>query len=67
LHTGATLPADRCHLNNTAVLINRHHRDDPAVGEENMVEGTISIHQDLLALTTDVFKLRQQLLEIGGW
>jgi hypothetical protein len=32
-----------------------------------MVEGTISIHQDLLALTTDVFKLRQQLLEIGGW
>jgi hypothetical protein len=28
LHIGKTLPADRCHLNDTAVLINRHHRGE---------------------------------------
>ena len=44
LHTCATLPTDRCHFNDTAVRINRHHRDDTAVGEEYMVERTISVH-----------------------
>jgi hypothetical protein len=34
LHAAAALPADRCHLNDTAVRINRHHRDDTAIGEE---------------------------------
>ena len=43
LHTRATLPPDRCHLNDTAVRINRHHRDDTAVGEEYMVERTIGV------------------------
>src|SRR5450631_3875556 len=67
LHTRATLPTDRCHLNNAAVRINRHHRDDTAVGEEYIVERTISVHKDLLALAANVFKLRHKLLEIGGW
>ncbi|MFM9841446.1 MAG: hypothetical protein ACKVOI_00610 [Dongiaceae bacterium] len=44
LHRCATLPADRCHLNDAAVRIDRHHRDDAAVGEEYMVERTISVH-----------------------
>src|ERR1700730_12696457 len=33
LHGGATLPADRCHLNDAAVRINCHHRYDTAVGK----------------------------------
>jgi hypothetical protein len=33
LHGRATLPADRCHLNDAAVRINRHNRDDTAVGK----------------------------------
>jgi len=32
-----------------------------------MVKWTISVHQDLLAFTVDVFKLRHKLLEIRGW
>ena len=67
LHGRATLPADRRHLNDTAVRINRHHRDDTAVGEEYMIERTISIHQDLRALAANLFKLRHKLPEIGGW
>ena len=38
-----------------------------AVGEEYMVERTISVHQDLTALAADVFKLRHEPLEIRGW
>src|ERR1700719_3109438 len=34
-HIRETLPTDRCHLNDTAVRINRHHRDDTAIGEED--------------------------------
>jgi hypothetical protein len=32
-----------------------------------MIERTISVHQDLLAFAAYVFKLRHDLLEIGGW
>ena len=67
LHSRATLPTDRCHLNDTAVRINRHCRDDTAVGEEDMIERTISIRQDLFAFAAYLFKLRHKLLEIGGW
>src|ERR1700720_3657371 len=67
LHTRATLSTDRCHLNDTAVRINGHHRDDTAVGEEYMVERTISVHKDLPAIAANVFKLRHKLLEIRGW
>jgi hypothetical protein len=67
LHTGATLPTDRCHLNDTAVRINRHRRDDPAIGEEYMVERTISVHEDLPALAANLFKLRHKALEIAAW
>jgi hypothetical protein len=66
LHTRATLPTDRCHLNDAAVRINRDHRDDTAFGEEHMVERTISVHKDLLALAANVFKLRHESLEIAG-
>ena len=66
LHTRATLPADRCHLNDTAVRINRHDRDDTTIGEEHMVERTISVHQDLPRLAANVFKLRHKLLKIAG-
>jgi hypothetical protein len=67
LHTRATLPTDRCHLNDTAVRINRHHRDHTAIGEKDMVERTVSVHEDLLALAANVFKLRHKPLEIAGW
>ena len=32
-----------------------------------MVERTISVHEDLLALAANVFKLRHEPLEIAGW
>ena len=32
-----------------------------------MVERTISVHEDLPALTANLFKLRQKPLEIAGW
>ena len=67
LHTRATLPTDRCHLNDAAVRINRDHRDDTAIGEEDMVERTISVHENLPALAANVFKLRHEPLEIAGW
>ena len=66
LHAAATLPSDRCHLNDAAVRINRHHRDDTAIGEEDMVERTIGVHEDLRALAANVFKLRHKPLEIAG-
>jgi hypothetical protein len=67
LHSSATLPTDRCHLNDTAIRINRHRRDDTDVGEEYMIERTINVHQDLFAFAAYLFKLRYKLLEIGGW
>ena len=67
LHSRATLPTDRCRLNDTAIRINRHHRDDTAVGEEYMIERTISVHQDLFTFAAYLFKFRHKLLEIGGW
>src|SRR5215468_8313784 len=44
LHSRTTLPTHRCHLYDTAIRINRRRRDDAAVGEEHMVERTISVH-----------------------
>jgi hypothetical protein len=67
LHTRATLPTDCCHLNDTAVRINRYHRDYTAVWEEHMVERTVGVHEDLLALAENVLKLWHQELEIAGW
>jgi hypothetical protein len=67
LHTRATLPTDRCHLYDTAVRIDRHHRDHTAIREKYMVERTLSVHEDLLALAANVFELRHKPLEIAGW
>jgi hypothetical protein len=67
LHGRAALPTDRCHLDDAAVGINRHRRDDTAVGEEYMVERTISVHEDLPAIAAYVFQLRHKLLEIRRW
>jgi esterase/lipase superfamily enzyme len=67
LHTAATLPTDRCHLNDAAVRINRHHRYDTAIREEYVVERTISVQQNLLAFAANLFKLRHKPLEIAGW
>jgi hypothetical protein len=67
LHTAATLSTDRCHLNDVAVRINRDYRDDTAMGEKDVVERTISVYEDLLALAANVFKLRHKSLEIAGW
>jgi hypothetical protein len=66
LHAGATLPSDRCHLDDTAVRIDRHHRDDPAMGEVDMVERAIGVHQDLPMLAGNVVELRHEPLEIAG-
>ena len=65
LHVRATLPTDCCHLNDAAVGINRHHRDDTTIGKEYMVERTIGVHQDLRALAANLFKLRHKPLEIA--
>jgi hypothetical protein len=67
LKARATLPPHRCHLNDAAVRVNRHHRDDTAIGEEHMVERAISVHEDLPALAANLFKLRHKPLEIAGW
>jgi hypothetical protein len=67
LHTRATLPTDRCRLNDAAVRINRDHRHDPAIGEEDMVERTVSVHENLPALAANVLQLRHESLEIAGW
>src|SRR3984957_8684159 len=67
LHRSTTLPADGRRLNDTAVRINRHYRDDPAIGEEYMVERTVGVHQDLRAFAANAFKLRHKLPEVGGW
>jgi len=67
LHRSAALPADRRRLDDGAIRIDRHHRDDTTVGEEYVVERTIRIHQDLLAFAANLFELRHKLLEIGGW
>jgi hypothetical protein len=32
-----------------------------------MIERSISVHENLLALATNVFKLRHESLEIAGW
>lgn len=32
-----------------------------------MVERTIRVHQDLLALAANMFKVRHKPFEIGGW
>ena len=32
-----------------------------------MVQRTVSVHQDLCAFAANLFKLRHELLEIGGW
>src|SRR6516162_5930942 len=67
LHTRAPLSADRCHLDDTAVCINRHRRDHTAVREEYMVERTINVDQDLLAFAADPLERRHKPREIGGW
>ena len=66
LHTRATLPTDRCHLNNAAIRINRDHRDHAAFGKEDIVKRTVSVHENLLAFAANVFKLRRESLEIAG-
>jgi hypothetical protein len=67
LKTRATLPADGRHFNDIAVCINRHYRNNSVVREVDMVEGTISLHQDLFALAADLFKLRHKPLEVARW
>ena len=66
LHARATLPANRCHLDGAAVRIDRQDRDDAAIGEEDMIERTIGVHQDLLGVAWNAFKLRQKPFEIAG-
>jgi hypothetical protein len=67
LHSRATLPSDRCHLNHTAVLIHGHRRDDAAIGKEYLIERTIGVHQNMVALAFYLLKLRRKPLEIGRW
>jgi len=67
LHTRATLPTDCCHLNDPAARINCYHRHDATIREENMVEWTIGVHENLPALATNVLKLRHKSREIARW
>jgi hypothetical protein len=62
-----SLPTDRRHLNDAAVRVNRDHRDDTAIGKEDVVERTVRVHEDLRALAANVFELGHDALEIAGW
>src|SRR5262249_31538423 len=66
LHARAALPPNRCHFNGAAVGMHRHHRDDTAIQEEDMIERTVSLRQDLLAAARDVFKIRHKPPQIAG-
>jgi hypothetical protein len=55
-----------CHLNDPAVGVNGDHGDDTAVWEEDMFERTVSVDQELFALTADVLQLWHELLEVAG-
>jgi hypothetical protein len=67
LHTRATLSTDRCHLNDAAVRIKSDHRDDTAIGGEDVVERTISVHENLPALAANLFKLWHEPFKIARW
>ena len=67
LNAGATFPPDRCHLDDAAVRINRDYGDDTTVRKEDMFKRTVSVHENLLALAANVFKLGHEPLEIAGW
>jgi hypothetical protein len=67
LHTGATLPTNRCHLDDTSIRIHRNDRDNTAVGKEDMVERTIGVHENLPTLTFNLLKFRQESREIARW
>jgi hypothetical protein len=53
------------HLDDIAISINCYNRDDAAVGEEDMIERAVRIQQNLLALATNEFEVRHELLEIA--
>jgi hypothetical protein len=63
--TGASFSPDRRHLDYAAVRINRHYRDDTAVGEVHVVQRTIGVQENLLRLAADLFELRHEALEIA--
>src|SRR5688572_1639937 len=63
LHTRATLPADGCHFYGTAIGVYRYQRDHTAIGEVDMVERTVGIHENLASLTAHLLKLRSKPLE----
>jgi hypothetical protein len=48
--------ANRRHVDDVAIGINRYHRDDPGVGEEDMIERGVRIQQDLLAVAANEFR-----------
>jgi hypothetical protein len=50
LESSATLPANRCHFDDTAVRINRHDRYDATIGKKNIIERAIGVQQDLTVL-----------------
>jgi hypothetical protein len=66
LYTAEPLSTDCCHLDDAAVLINRDDGDDTAIREEYLIERTVRVHEDLLGVAGDVFKLRHEPLEIAG-
>jgi hypothetical protein len=67
LHTRATFPTDRRHLNDAAVRVNRNYGNNTAIREKDMVERTISVHENLRASARNALKLRHEPLQIGGW
>jgi hypothetical protein len=67
LESSATLSANRCHFDDTAVRINRHDRYDTTIWKKNIIERAIGVHQDLTVSAGNLFKLRHQPLEIAGW
>jgi hypothetical protein len=67
LKARAALPANRCHLNEVAVFINRHDRDHTAIGKKYVVERAIGVQQDLTLLAGNRFKCPHKPFEIARW
>jgi hypothetical protein len=56
-----------CLCDATAVNLRRNCSGLDWIGEEDMVERTIGVYENLPALAANVFKLRHESREIAGW
>ena len=65
LKPGAAFAADRGHLDDAAVGVDRHHRDYPAVWKIDVVERAVRVDEDLLAVALDKLEVGKELFEVA--